>query len=186
MPFLHPPQDIIESIKLATILAPLTTPEYRDWPMGRQAVMTLASKNGYEAIGMKGAGGELKVGMVADVTLWDLTSLALLPRTDPISLLALGSRTQAKGAGSTLHSAWVRGVRTVEAGEPLGVDLQALRNSLLSGNVEYRDQVPCSPSMVVRLRDWCPTCCSTRHLHILGFFLVHRPRAVSAATSPPT
>jgi cytosine/adenosine deaminase-related metal-dependent hydrolase len=90
---------------------------------------------------MKGIGGELKVGMVADVTLWDLTSLALLPRTDPISLLALGSRTQAKGAGSTLHSSWVRGVRTVEAGEPLGVDLQALRKSLLSGNEEYRDQV---------------------------------------------
>ena len=44
-------------------------------------------------VGMAGAAGELKEGAAADVTLWDLTSLALLPRTDPISLLILGSRS---------------------------------------------------------------------------------------------
>lgn len=139
-------QDMIEAIKVATILAPVTTPEYREWPHGRQTVLTLAAKNGYEAIGMKGVGGELKVGMVADVTLWDLTSMALLPRTDPISLLALGSRTQAPGAGSTLNSAWIRGVRTIEEGEPRGVDLKALRKSLMSGQEEYRDQELTNPA----------------------------------------
>eukprot|EP01043_Picozoa_sp_COSAG02_P094878 COSAG02_NODE_31282_length_536_cov_0.892449_2_plen_115_part_00 len=49
-----------------------------------------------------------QVGAVADVTLWDLSSLALLPKTDPLSLLILGSRTQAVGAGSTLTDSWVR------------------------------------------------------------------------------
>ena len=49
-----------------------------------------------------------QVGAVADVTLWALSSLALLPKTDPLSLLILGSRTQAVGAGSTLTDSWVR------------------------------------------------------------------------------
>ena len=37
----------------------------------------------------------LEEGALADVSLWDLTSLALLPKTDPVSLLIQGSRTQA-------------------------------------------------------------------------------------------
>jgi hypothetical protein len=60
----------------------------------------------------------------------DLTSLALLPKTDPVSLLVQGSRTQAPSAGSTLDSCWVRGVRVVRAGAPSNVDLVALRRVL--------------------------------------------------------
>ena len=39
--------------------------------------------------------GRLAVGQLADVTLWDLSALSMLPRTDPLQLLVLGSRTQA-------------------------------------------------------------------------------------------
>merc|ERR1719440_414264 len=84
-------------------------------------------------------GGELKEGMVADVSLWDLSSLALLPRTDPINLLVMGSRTQAPGAGSTLADMWGRGVRVVEHGAPRGCDLEALRKLLINAQAEYRD-----------------------------------------------
>eukprot|EP00971_Amphidinium_carterae_P169682 3362095-Amphidinium_carterae.1 len=48
---------------------------------------------GYKAVGMTGRAGEIKEGQAADVTLWDLTSLALLPRTDPMGLLVLGEPT---------------------------------------------------------------------------------------------
>ena len=132
-------QDILEAIKLATTLPCVTTPDYREWPSPRQAALTLAAKNGYKAVGMSGRAGELTVGMAADLTLWDLTCLALLPRTDPINLLVLGSRTQAPGAGSTLHSCWVRGVQVVRNGSPCGVDLPALRSSLTAAQPAYRD-----------------------------------------------
>ena len=46
--------------------------------------------------------------------LWDLTSLALLPKTDPLGLLARGSRAQGAGCGSTLAECWVNGKRVVE------------------------------------------------------------------------
>lgn len=139
-------QDMLEALKLATTLPCIVTPEYREWPAARHAALTLAAKNGYEAVGMKGIGGELKEGAVADVTLWDLSSLALLPRTDPLSLLILGSRTQAPGAGSALHSCWVRGVRVIADGSPCGVDLPALRKTLMEAQPEYRDPAVTDPS----------------------------------------
>merc|ERR1719401_3170228 len=77
--------------------------------------------------------------MVADVCLWDLTSLALLPRTDPVNLLVMGSRTQAPGAGSTLADMWVRGVRVVQDGSPCGVELKKLRTLLSDAQQDYRD-----------------------------------------------
>mmetsp|Transcript_42946 Transcript_42946/g.78045 ORF Transcript_42946/g.78045 Transcript_42946/m.78045 type:complete len:569 (-) Transcript_42946:49-1755(-) len=131
-------QDMMEALKLATMLPPITTAEYRDWPWAREAALTLAAKNGYKAVGMDGRAGELKEGQQADVTLWDLTSLALLPRTDPLGLLVLGSRTQAPGAGSTLHSMWVRGIRVVNEGSPCGLNLQLFRAVLAGGQLEYR------------------------------------------------
>jgi len=132
-------QDFLEAMKLASFLPRVTTPEYREWPSARQFALTNACKHGYQAIGMDGSGGELKEGMVADVSLWDLTSLALLPRTDPINLLVMGSRMQAPGAGSTLADMWVRGVRVVQEGSPCGVNLEALRKVLCNAQQDYRD-----------------------------------------------
>jgi len=50
-----------------------------------------------------------------------------------------GSRTQAPGAGSTLDSCWVRGVRVVRAGAPTNVDLLALRRVISAAQADYRD-----------------------------------------------
>mmetsp|Transcript_87155 Transcript_87155/g.154307 ORF Transcript_87155/g.154307 Transcript_87155/m.154307 type:complete len:580 (+) Transcript_87155:60-1799(+) len=138
-------QDLIEALKLASFLPRVTTPDYRAWPSAREMALENASKNGYRAIGMPD-GGELKEGMVADVSLWDLSSLALLPRTDPVNLLVMGSRTQAPGAGSTLACMWVRGVRVVKEGAPCGVDLQRLRAVLAHAQRDYRDPESTDPS----------------------------------------
>lgn len=141
-------QDMLEIAKLATMLQAVTTPEYREWGTARETALTIASRNGYRAVnlGGEGGGGELLEGRLADVTLWDLTSLALLPRTDPLALLILGSRTQAAGAGSTLSAAWVGGVQTVDGGSPTGVDLLKLRELLVELQPEYRSPQVTEPS----------------------------------------
>ena len=132
-------QDMLEALKLSTIVSTMTTPEYRDWLRPKLVTMKLASKHGYAGLNMSDQAGELKVGMEADLTLWDLTSLSMLPRTDPISLLVLGSRCQAPGAGSALHTTWVRGRKVVSEGSPVGVDITKLRTALIAAQPMYRD-----------------------------------------------
>ncbi|KAJ1630640.1 hypothetical protein T492DRAFT_1001891 [Pavlovales sp. CCMP2436] len=142
--------DMLEALKLATIIHTASTPEYRDWPTARFTALTLAARNGYRSVNFGGdaGGGELLEGRVADVTLWDLTALSLLPRTDPLSLLVLGSRTQAPGAGSGLDAAWVDGVLTVEGGSPVGIDLPALRALIIILQSDYRSTAVTDPSLL--------------------------------------
>ena len=49
---------------------------------------------------LKGKAGKIATGMLADVTLWDLTSLSMLPQNDPASLLALGRSAALAELGS--------------------------------------------------------------------------------------
>ena len=145
-------QDMLEVAKLANILPCVATPEYRDWPTAHYTAMRLGAANGYKGIllegkpGQLGKGGVLEEGALADVSLWDLTSLSMLPRTDPLSLLIQGSRTQAPGAGSALDSAWVNGTRVVKNGSPVNVDVIALREVLRHAQGEYRDPAITDPS----------------------------------------
>eukprot|EP01065_Artemidia_motanka_P027264 TRINITY_DN32489_c0_g1_i1.p1 TRINITY_DN32489_c0_g1~~TRINITY_DN32489_c0_g1_i1.p1 ORF type:complete len:592 (+),score=195.23 TRINITY_DN32489_c0_g1_i1:57-1778(+) len=138
-------QDMLEAMKLSTSLHTMTTPEYRDWKAPRES-LRYASAGGYAAVGMRERGGEVAEGMVADLTLWDLTSLSMLPRTDPVNLLVLGSRCQARDAGSALASAYVRGVRVVEGGNPCGVDLLKLRSIVMAAQPSYRDPAATWPT----------------------------------------
>lgn len=131
-------QDMLEALKMGTFLSAVTTPDYKDWLTPHRVALDLAAKNGYRGIGMEGKGGEIKEGMVADVTLWDLSTLALLPRTDPLSLLVQGSRTQAPGAGSTMHSAWVNGEKIIENGSPTGINIEVFRKALIDAQPDYR------------------------------------------------
>eukprot|EP00756_Hemistasia_phaeocysticola_P032150 Hpha_TRINITY_DN16394_c1_g8::TRINITY_DN16394_c1_g8_i1::g.58927::m.58927 len=138
-------QDMLEALKLASMLQNITTPEYRDWEDPKR-VLREASENGYAAVGMQSEGGMLEEGRVADLSLWDLTALSLLPRTDPANLLVLGSRTQAPSAGSALAESFVRGRRVVRKGEPCGVDLARLRAMVISVQEKYRSPAVTDPS----------------------------------------
>lgn len=138
-------QDMLEALKLASMLQNITTPEYRDWEDPKR-VLREASENGYAAVGMQGEGGVLEEGRVADLSLWDLTALSLLPRTDPANLLVLGSRTQAPSAGSALAESFVRGRRVVRKGEPCGVDLGRLRAMVMRVQEKYRSPAVTDPS----------------------------------------
>jgi len=68
--------------------------------------------------------GSLTVGKKADFVLYDLTSLSLLPRTDPIGLLILGRPTNA------VDSVWVNGKQIVAEGKVKTIDVDDLRREL--------------------------------------------------------
>jgi len=120
-------QDMLEVVKIANFLPCVETAEYRDWPSPRETYLKLGCENGYHSVNLGDKGGKIQEGMLADVCLWDLSALALLPKTDPLGLLARGSRAQSAGAGSVLAECWVNGKRVIKEGEICGCDVKLLR-----------------------------------------------------------
>ncbi|GAB4472784.1 MAG: 8-oxoguanine deaminase [Elainellaceae cyanobacterium] len=116
-------QDLLEAIKIGSILHNVTDFDYRNWITPRQAV-TMAALGGATGLGMQDQIGSLETGKQADLVLYDLTSLSLLPRTDPIGLLVLGRPVQA------VHSAWVSGRQVIADGSMTTVDVNRLRQEL--------------------------------------------------------
>lgn len=68
--------------------------------------------------------GSLTVGKKADLVLYDITSLSLLPRTDPIGLLILGRPNNA------VDSVWINGKLVVTDGKVITLDVDNLRQQL--------------------------------------------------------
>lgn len=118
-------QDVLEAIKIGTLLHNTTDYDYRHWITPQDAVR-MASQGGATGLGLGDRLGSLEVGKRADVVLYDLTSLSLLPRTDPIGLLVMGRPTQ------VVDSVWVNGKRVVAQGQVTTVDVDALVQELFS------------------------------------------------------
>ena len=59
-------QNMFEVMKMACILSPLTTPEYRDWVTPRKVVQ-LATEGGAKVLGLSHKVGKLEEGFEADV-----------------------------------------------------------------------------------------------------------------------
>ncbi|WOB45050.1 amidohydrolase [Thermoleptolyngbya oregonensis NK1-22] len=118
-------QDLLEAIKIGSILHNVTDFDYRHWITPRQAV-SMAALGGATGLGMQDQIGSLEVGKLADLVLYDLTSLSLLPRTDPIGLLVLGRPVQA------VHSAWVGGRQVIADGNMTTVNVHQLRQELFA------------------------------------------------------
>jgi cytosine/adenosine deaminase-related metal-dependent hydrolase len=116
-------QDLLEAIKMGSILHNITDMDYHHWITPRQSV-EMASLGGATGLNMADELGSLTVGKKADLVLYDLTSLSLLPRTDPIGLLVLGRPTNA------IDSVWVNGKRVVADGKVTTIDVDALRQEL--------------------------------------------------------
>lgn len=116
-------QDVLEAIKIGTMLHNITDLDYCHWIAPQQAI-EMASLGGATGLGMADQLGSLEVGKQADLVLYDLTSLSLLPRTDPVGLLVLGRPTQA------VDSVWVRGDRIAAEGTLTTVNLTDLRQQL--------------------------------------------------------
>ncbi len=118
-------QDLLEAIKIGTILHNVTDLDYTHWITPRQAI-ALASLGGATGLGMASEMGSLEVGKQADLVLYDLMNLSLLPRTDPIGLLVLGRPTQ------VVDSVWVKGDRVIADGKPTRINLDELRSQLFN------------------------------------------------------
>ncbi|MDJ0733175.1 MAG: amidohydrolase [Nostocaceae cyanobacterium] len=116
-------QDLLEAIKIGSILHNTTDLEYEHWITPRQAV-EMAALGGARGLNMEQEIGSVTVGKKADLVLYDLSNLSLLPRTDPIGLLVLGRPV------NVVDSAWVNGKQVVRDGTVTTVDIQELRTEL--------------------------------------------------------
>ncbi|NEO27391.1 MAG: amidohydrolase [Kamptonema sp. SIO4C4] len=117
-------QDLLEAIKVGSMLHNITDRDYRHWITPRESV-EMAALGGAKGLGIDGDVGTLTVGKKADLVLYDLTNLSLLPKTDPLGLLVMGRPTQA------VDTVWVNGDRIIADGQPTRLDLQQLRHDLL-------------------------------------------------------
>ncbi len=118
-------QDLLEAIKIGSILHNVSDFDYQHWITPRQAV-EMASLGGAKGLNMADELGSLTVGKKADLVLYDLTSLSLLPRTDPIGLLVLGRPT------NVVDSVWVNGKQIVADGKVKTIDVDNLRQELFN------------------------------------------------------
>ncbi|MBE9210803.1 amidohydrolase [Nostoc sp. LEGE 06077] len=116
-------QDLLEAIKIGSILHNTTERDYQYWITPRQSV-EMAALGGAKGLNMAKTIGSLTVGKQADLVLYDLTSLSLLPRTDPIGLLVLGRPT------NVVDSAWVNGKQIVTDGKVTTINVDELRQKL--------------------------------------------------------
>jgi 5-methylthioadenosine/S-adenosylhomocysteine deaminase len=116
-------QDLLEAIKIGSILHNVTDLDYQHWITPKQSV-EMASLGGAKGLNMGDKLGSLTVGKKADFILYDLTSLSLLPRTDPIGLLVLGRPT------NVVDSVWVNGKQIVADGKVTTIDVDNLRQEL--------------------------------------------------------
>ncbi|MBN3993809.1 MAG: amidohydrolase [Nostoc sp. NMS2] len=118
-------QDLLEAIKIGSILHNVTDSDYQHWITPRQAV-EMASFGGAKGLNLADKLGSLSVGKQADLVLYDLTNLSLLPRTDPIGLLVLGRPS------NVVDSVWVNGKQIVADGKVTTINVDELRQELFN------------------------------------------------------
>lgn len=123
-------QDLLEAIKMGSILHNVTDFDYRHWITPRQAV-EMASLGGAKGLAMADQMGSLTVGKKADLVLYDLTNLSLLPRTDPIGLLILGRPVHA------VDYVWVNGKQVIAEGKVTTIEVARLRQDLFEKSQWY-------------------------------------------------
>ncbi|MGA7937850.1 MAG: amidohydrolase, partial [Kovacikia sp.] len=109
-------QDLLETIKLGTILHNVTDADYRHWITPQRAIV-LATMGGAQGVNLADETGSLTVGKKADLVLYDLSNLSLLPYTDPLGSLILGRPNH------VVNSAWINGQRVIANGKLLTADI---------------------------------------------------------------
>lgn len=118
-------QDLLEAIKIGSILHNITDFDYHHWITPRRSV-EMASLGGAIGLNLGDQLGSLTVGKKADLVMYDLTDLSLLPRTDPIGLLVLGRPV------NVVSHAWVNGQLVVSNHEICNVNVNDLKQELFN------------------------------------------------------
>ncbi|MEA5579807.1 amidohydrolase [Nodularia harveyana UHCC-0300] len=118
-------QDLLEAIKIGSILHNITDSEYQNWITPRKS-LEMASLGGAKGLNIADQIGSLSVGKQADLVMYDLTKLSLLPRTDPIGLLVLGRPV------NVVDSAWVNGKGIISSGQINTINIDNLKQELFN------------------------------------------------------
>ncbi|OLP19674.1 amidohydrolase [Leptolyngbya sp. 'hensonii'] len=116
-------QDLLETLKLSTILHNVTEIDYRQWITPRR-VVEMATLGGARGVNLADRIGSLAVGKQADLVLYDLKHLSLLPRTDPVGLLVLGRPT------AVVNAVWIGGQQVVAEGRIITIEVEELTQTL--------------------------------------------------------
>jgi 5-methylthioadenosine/S-adenosylhomocysteine deaminase len=116
-------QNLLEVIKLGTIVHTVTDPDYDRWISPEQA-LRMATVGGAKGVNLGDRMGRIAPGFEADLVLYNLDHPSLLPRTNPLQLLVLGRPTE------VVEAAWVRGRQLVDQGQLLTLDREALHDAL--------------------------------------------------------
>ncbi|HIK45355.1 MAG TPA: amidohydrolase [Leptolyngbyaceae cyanobacterium M65_K2018_010] len=125
-------QNLLEAIKLGTILHTVTDHDYDNWLTPEQAVQ-MAAAGGAQGVNLGDRIGTIAPGMEADLVLYNLNHPSLLPRTNPLQLLILGRPTE------VVEAVWIRGRQIVDHGQVLTVDTEALHQVLRHQSLDTED-----------------------------------------------
>lgn len=119
-------QNMLEAIKIGSLLHNTTTLEYKRWIKPLEAVR-MAAQGGAIGYGLGDTLGSITVGKRADFVLYSLTNhLSMLPRTDPLGMLLWGRAQQ------VVQRVWVDGHMVVDDFKCVGVDEAWLRQEILT------------------------------------------------------
>lgn len=116
-------QNLLEAIKLGTILHTVTDDDYDHWLTPEQALQ-MATVGGAKGVNLADRTGHIAPGLEADLVLYNLDHPSLLPRTNPAQLLVLGRPTD------VVEAAWVQGRQLVDQGRLLTLKLEDLHQAL--------------------------------------------------------
>lgn len=128
-------QDLLEAIKLGTLLHNTTDFEYRNWLDLRDSV-SMATYGGMTGLGLQDQVGAIAIGQQADLVLYGLSDWSLLPATDPLGLLLLGRPNK------VVEQLWVKGRPIIQNHQIQTVDIAALRQSLLQAQSNWVNTPP--------------------------------------------
>ncbi|RMF67195.1 MAG: amidohydrolase [Cyanobacteria bacterium J069] len=116
-------QNLLEAIKLGTILHTVSDSDYEHWLTPEQA-LHMATVGGAKGVNLGDRTGRIAAGLDADLILYNLDHPSMLPRNNPLQLLVLGRPTQ------VVEAAWVQGRQLVNQGKLQTVDSDALYQAL--------------------------------------------------------
>ncbi|WP_416669340.1 amidohydrolase [Egbenema bharatensis] len=128
-------QDLLEVIKIGTMLHNTTDFDYRHWITPREAVQ-MASLGGAIGLNLAGQIGTLEVGKIADLVLYDPTQHGVSPQSDPIGLLIWGRPIQ------PVRYLWVEGRPIVTEGQVTTIDLPWLKEEIRQHNLWNSERSP--------------------------------------------
>lgn len=128
-------QDLLEAIKLGTLLHNTTDFEYRRW-LGLRDSVSMATQGGMTGLGLQDQVGAIALGQQADLVLYNLSDWSMLPATDPLGLLLLGRPTRA------IERLWVGGHPILQNHQIQTVDMVALRQSLIQSRSSWFTEPP--------------------------------------------